>query len=105
MRRTNKDEEIMTKATESSRTICRACGQNGVWCSVYTSCPLNKGNAHDMKRVCITVKGKLFKHCFVYTGIGDERHCTYCWDIEVTQGSTAQNQQRSACSEGQGKSE
>jgi hypothetical protein len=27
---------------------CRACGQDAIWCSVYTSCSLNKGKAHDL---------------------------------------------------------
>jgi hypothetical protein len=27
---------------------CRACGQDETWCSVYTGCPLNKGNQHDL---------------------------------------------------------
>jgi len=69
------------------RIICKACGQPGRWCSVYTSCSLNKGNAHDMKRVCITVKGKLFKHQFVYSGVGDERHYIFCGDLEGENGS------------------
>jgi len=28
---------------------CRACGNSVVWCSVYTSCPLNKGKAHSFR--------------------------------------------------------
>ncbi len=31
-----------------------------------------------MKRVCITVKGKPMRHVVIYTGVGDERHCTLC---------------------------
>jgi len=27
---------------------CRACGQGERWCSVYTSCSLNKGKEHDL---------------------------------------------------------
>src|ERR1700731_602754 len=69
------------------REICKTCGQPGRWCSVYTGCPLNKGKAHDMKRVCITVKGKLFKHQFVYDGVGDGRHCIFCQDPEGENGS------------------
>jgi hypothetical protein len=69
------------------REICRACGQSGRWCSVYTGCPLNKGNAHDLKRVCIKVKGKQYKHQFVYSGVGDEHHCVFCGDIEGENGS------------------
>ena len=70
-----------------NRDICRACGQDGIWCSVYTSCPLNRGKEHSMRRLCIRVKKDKprLKHCFVYTGNGDERHCTYCGDIEINQ--------------------
>jgi hypothetical protein len=28
---------------------CAACGQGAIWCSVYTSCPLNKGKNHDVR--------------------------------------------------------
>lgn len=67
-----------------NRTKCRACGQDGTWCSVYTSCPLNKGGAHKMERRCITVKGKQLKHQFVYDGPRDGRHCIFCGDKEGT---------------------
>lgn len=30
------------------RFHCRACGQTAVWCSTYTGCSLNKGNAHSI---------------------------------------------------------
>ena len=62
-------------------------GNDGVWCRVYTSCPLNKGKEHDMKRVCITVKKghPPLKHCYIYTGLGNQKRCTYCWDIEEGQ--------------------
>lgn len=29
-------------------------------------------------QACIVVKGKQFRHQFLYTGIGDERHCHFC---------------------------
>lgn len=31
--------------------ICRACGQNETWCSVYTGCSLNKGNQHNLLEI------------------------------------------------------
>jgi hypothetical protein len=57
---------------------CRACGGTERWCSVYTSCPLNKGGEHDMKQYCIVVKGHQFKHQFVYNGDRPGKHCLYC---------------------------
>lgn len=38
------------------KTQCRACGHDGNWCSVYTSCPLNKGKKHDMKVISVFVE-------------------------------------------------
>jgi hypothetical protein len=72
-----------------NRENCKACGNDNQWCSVYTSCPLNRGGAHDMKRVCITTKKgrRPLKHVFVFSGNGDERHCTYCGDLEGENGS------------------
>ena len=57
---------------------CGYCGNDERWCSVYTGCPLNKGNEHKLRSVCITVKKKQFKHQFVFSGIGDQRHCLFC---------------------------
>ena len=83
-----KGDESMECLTPN-RSICRACGQDGIWCSVYTSCPLNRGNEHSMKRVCLRLKrhGRVIQmtHCFVYDGPGDGRHCVYCADVEVLQ--------------------
>jgi hypothetical protein len=72
-------EEITIAITDkNARKKCRACGQDGVWCSVYTSCPLNKGGEHQMETACITVKGRQFEHSFDYSGAGDDRHCLFC---------------------------
>lgn len=45
---------------------------------MYTSCSLNKGGPHNLKRLCITIKGHQLRHMVVYTGVGDERHCIHC---------------------------
>ena len=47
-----------------------------------------QGKAHDMKRVCITVKWKLFNHQFVYSGVGDDRHCIFCQEPEGFEDAT-----------------
>jgi len=57
---------------------CAQCGQDEHWCSVYTGCPLNKGLGHRLTVRCITVKGKEYRHQFVYDGAGPGKHCLFC---------------------------